>query len=120
MIAVVDEGGVYPAARRLNIAQPTDSVAIGRLEKGYDIEIFDRAVSKALSLSDAGHHFVAWARIILREISPLGDVVKVVKSGKAFPDRSSLITKKPELMKAVNEQRKILDGLHASCTDGPE
>jgi len=66
-LAVVDEGGVTRAARRLHVAQPTLSQALRTLETELESDLFAR-VGRRVRLSAAGEAFVGPARQALRAI----------------------------------------------------
>jgi LysR family transcriptional regulator, carnitine catabolism transcriptional activator len=66
-LAVVDEGGVTPAARRLHVAQPSLSQALRSFETELGAELFHR-VGRGLRLSAAGRAFVGPARQALRAL----------------------------------------------------
>lgn len=66
-LAVVDEGGVTAAARRLHVAQPSLSQAVRSFETELGAPLFDR-VGRGLRLSAAGHALVGPARQVLRSI----------------------------------------------------
>ena len=66
-LAVVDEGSVTRAARRLHVAQPSLSQALRAFESELGVRLFDR-VGRGLRLSTAGEAFVGPARQIQRAI----------------------------------------------------
>jgi LysR family transcriptional regulator, carnitine catabolism transcriptional activator len=66
-LAVVDEGGVTRAAKRLHVAQPTLSQALRTLETEVGSDLFTR-VGRRVRLSSAGEAFVGPARQALRAI----------------------------------------------------
>jgi DNA-binding transcriptional LysR family regulator len=66
-LAVVDEGGITAAARRLHVAQPSLSQAVRSFEAELGVPLFDR-VGRGLRLSAAGHALVGPARQVLRVI----------------------------------------------------
>jgi LysR family transcriptional regulator, carnitine catabolism transcriptional activator len=73
-LAVIDEGTVTGAARRLHVAQPSLSQAIRALESELGAELFDR-VGRGLRLSAAGEAFVGPARQVLRAIDEARDAI---------------------------------------------
>ncbi len=78
-LAVVDEGGVTPAARRLHVAQPSLSQALRSFETELGVQLFDR-VGRGLRLSAAGNALVGPARQVLRAIDEaLGAIAGVVE-----------------------------------------
>jgi DNA-binding transcriptional LysR family regulator len=66
-LAVVDEGTVTRAARRLHVAQPSLSQALRAFESELGVQLFAR-VGRGVRLSSAGAAFVGPARQILRAI----------------------------------------------------
>ena len=66
-LAVVDEGGITAAARRLHVAQPSLSQAVRSFETELGVPLFDR-VGRGLRLSAAGHALAGPARQVLRSI----------------------------------------------------
>jgi DNA-binding transcriptional LysR family regulator len=65
-VAVVDHGGVTPAAEALYISQPSLSQAVRVLERELGTALFDRT-SAGLVLTRAGHDLVGPARSALAE-----------------------------------------------------
>jgi DNA-binding transcriptional LysR family regulator len=66
-LAVVDEGSVTRAARRLHVAQPSLSQALRTFESELGVALFHR-VGRGLRLSTAGEELIGPARQILRAI----------------------------------------------------
>jgi LysR family transcriptional regulator, carnitine catabolism transcriptional activator len=64
-LAVVDEGGVTRAARRMRVAQPSLSQAVRAFEAELGVQLFHRA-GRGVRLSAAGEALVGPARQILR------------------------------------------------------
>jgi DNA-binding transcriptional LysR family regulator len=65
--AVVECGGVIKAAERLHISQPAVSAGIKALEDELGGPLFDRGVSRKLSLTPAGRRFYRQAQEILEQ-----------------------------------------------------
>ena len=76
-LAVVDEGGVTAAARRLLIAQPSLSQALRAFEGELGVELFHRT-GRGLRLTSAGRALVGPAREILRATAAARDAVQAV------------------------------------------
>lgn len=76
-LAIVEEGGLTKAARRLHIAQPSLSQALGSLERELGVQLFHRA-GRGLRLSAAGQAFVGPARQALRSIEEACNAVEEV------------------------------------------
>jgi LysR family transcriptional regulator, carnitine catabolism transcriptional activator len=64
-LAVVDEGGVTRAAKRLRVAQPSLSQALRAFEGELGVQLFHR-VGRGVRLSSAGEALVGPARQVLR------------------------------------------------------
>jgi len=79
-LAVVDDGTVTRAARRLHVAQPSLSQTLAALETEIGAHLFERA-GRGLRLTPAGHALVGPARQILRAIdearAAVSDVVEL-------------------------------------------
>src|SRR5580698_10433988 len=73
-LAVVDEGSVTRAARRLRVAQPSLSQAVRALESELGAALFDR-VGRGLRLSAAGEALVGPARQVLRAFDEARDAI---------------------------------------------
>lgn len=71
LVAVGEYGSVTEAAERVNVSAPSISAAISQLEREFGISLFVRRHAHGLSLTQAGHNFVAQARQILREAHKL-------------------------------------------------
>ncbi|KAA0022390.1 LysR family transcriptional regulator [Antrihabitans cavernicola] len=76
-LAVVDCGGVTRAAAHLQVAQPSLSQAVRKLEKSLGTELFHR-VGRGLVLSPAGEALVGPARAILRDVESAENAVRNV------------------------------------------
>ena len=73
-LAVVDEGGVTRAARRLRVAQPSLSQALRAFETELGVQLFHR-VGRGVRPSTAGEALVGPARQILRAIDDARDAI---------------------------------------------
>ena len=62
-LAVVDNGNFSRAAQQVNVAQPTLSVGITKLETELGVPLFERS-SRRVSLTDAGTRLLEYARRI--------------------------------------------------------
>jgi DNA-binding transcriptional LysR family regulator len=67
-LAVIDCGSFSKAAKQLNVAQPTLSVGIGKLERLLGASLFHRT-SKRVHITDAGSRLAAHARRIENEFN---------------------------------------------------
>lgn len=80
-LAVVEDGGVTRAARRLHVAQPSLSQALRTLERELGTELFHR-VGRGLRLTAAGEALVGPARQTLRMMdtarAAVGEVAELV------------------------------------------
>jgi DNA-binding transcriptional LysR family regulator len=80
-LAVVEDGGVTLAARRLHVAQPSLSQALRALERELGADLFQR-VGRGLRLTAAGEALVGPARQALRTLdaarAAVGEVAELV------------------------------------------
>lgn len=65
-IEVADAGSITQAAKRLFIAQPSLSKAVGELEAEMGIAIFDRS-SRGVTLTEEGTRFLSYARQVVEQ-----------------------------------------------------
>ena len=72
-LAVVEAGSVSGAARRVHVAQPTLSHALGRLERELGERLLERKARAPLRLTDAGEVVAGRARQALSCITALRD-----------------------------------------------
>lgn len=71
LVAVGEFGSVTEAAERVNVSAPSISAAVSQIEREFGITLFVRRHAHGLSLTQAGHSFVAQARQILSEANKL-------------------------------------------------
>jgi LysR family transcriptional regulator, carnitine catabolism transcriptional activator len=76
-LAIVDEGGVTAAAKRLLIAQPSLSQALRAFEAELGVALFDRT-TRGLRLTSAGRALVGPAREVLRATDAARGAVQAV------------------------------------------
>ena len=69
-VAVCEEESITAAARKLYIAQPSVSFAIGELEEHYGVKLFDR-ISRRLYITEPGKQLLSRAREILAIFSEM-------------------------------------------------
>lgn len=79
-VTVCETGGATAAGKKLHIAQPSISLAISELEDYYGIKLFDR-IAKRLHVTEAGKHFLQYARHI---VALFEDMEKEVKNFDAI------------------------------------
>src|SRR6202034_1359683 len=82
-LAVIDCGGFSKAAKQLNVAQPTLSVGIGKLERLLGAPLFHRS-SKRVQITDAGTRLAAHARRIENEFNLAEAAVANLKPVRAL------------------------------------
>ncbi|WP_051033713.1 LysR family transcriptional regulator [Rhodococcus sp. JVH1] len=75
VVAVAEEGGFRPAARRLYTAQPPLSAAIRQLEAELRVTLFERS-TRGVVPTDAGWELVRRAREILAQVDAARDAMK--------------------------------------------
>ena len=78
--AVVEEGSVSAAARRLHVAQPPISRQIAMLERELDAQLFRRG-NKGMLLTDAGQSLYQQGQAYLSDIERLAEHVRALGVG---------------------------------------
>jgi DNA-binding transcriptional LysR family regulator len=71
LVAVADHGSVSAAARSLYVSQPGVSAAVSYLENVFGVQCFVRHHAKGVTLTPAGHSFVAAAKSVLAQAQEL-------------------------------------------------
>jgi DNA-binding transcriptional LysR family regulator len=124
-LAVCDEGGMAPAARRLGLTQPGVSLAVSELEARSGAALFDRAV-RPIALTPAGALLRQRASALISEAREIAPLLREASRGR-FPlvrvglvDSLSRLIAVPlaERLAARAEEVSILSGLtsaHASA-----
>ena len=82
-IAVSETGSVTKAGERMNIAQPSVSLAIKELEDYYNVQLFDR-IARKLYLTETGRQFLDYAKYIISTFDELEENIQ------SFEGRGSL------------------------------
>lgn len=82
-LAVIDRGSFSKAARQMNVAQPTLSVGIAKLERLLGATLFQRT-SKRVQLTEAGSRLAAHARRIESEFNLAEAAVLDLKPARAL------------------------------------
>lgn len=67
-VAAAESGSIADAARLANVAQPSVSWAILKMEELLEVELFVRQHAKGVSLTAGGHRLLPQARAILRMV----------------------------------------------------
>lgn len=89
--AVVEEGTISAAARKLNISQPPLSLQIRMLEDEYGLRLFERG-ARQITLTDAGRMFYRYATEIL-ELQHAADTdMHDLRAGKRGSVRIGLVS----------------------------
>ncbi len=78
--AVCDCNGVTAAAERLNITQPTVSIAIRELEAFYNTKLFDR-INRKIYLTEQGRLLRQYVESVLSECD---EITAILRNGKLF------------------------------------
>jgi len=103
-LAIIDEGSITGAAKRLHVAQPSLSQALRAFEAELGVELFHR-VGRGLRPSGAGEALVGPARQILRSIDHARDeIAGVIELRRGTLDIAAL----PTL--AVDPMSKLIGG----------
>ena len=79
-VTVFDCGGITAAADRLNVTQPSVSIAIRELEAYYHVKLFDR-INRGIYPTEAGRLLRQYADAIL---TPFAEAESVLRTGRAF------------------------------------
>lgn len=80
-IAVVDEGSMSAAAKKLHISQPSVSQAIAELEKYYGVKLFER-LSQKLYITKEGELMLSFSRHIVDSFRQMEESMELsAKSG---------------------------------------
>lgn len=127
--AVVEEGTISAAARKLNISQPPLSLQIRMLEDEYGLKLFERG-ARQITLTDAGRMFYRYATGIL-ELEHAADtdmhnlragkrgsvrigLVSSFYSGKMYAALKTYHRKYPQVQFQVSEGNtyQLIDHLH--------
>lgn len=103
LILVADLGSMTEAAKRLYISQPSVSQAIREIEDNYEIKLFER-FSKKLYITDAGKHYLDYARHIVQ----LYDEMTLSLSKKSTLKMGASLTVGEALMPSLMTQFKAL------------
>lgn len=77
---VCDCGGITAAADRLNVTQPSVSIAIRELEAYYHVKLFDR-INRGVYPTEAGRLLRQYTDAIL---TPFAEAESVLRTGRAF------------------------------------
>jgi DNA-binding transcriptional LysR family regulator len=83
-VAVVEEGGVVRAARRLHLTQPPLSRRIRSLEDELGVALFERE-ARGMRLTQAGERLLPHARQILAAVREAAVVVQDQPEGDPPP-----------------------------------
>ncbi len=94
--AVVEEGGLVPAARRLRVSHPTVSEQIRKLESQLELELFTRR-GRRLELTDAGRMVYGYAEQIFGTGAALLAATEARRSGRTVLGRVGVDSVLPKL-----------------------
>jgi DNA-binding transcriptional LysR family regulator len=118
-LAVIDCGGFSKAAKQLNVAQPSLSVGIGKLERLLGAPLF-RRTSKRVQITEAGSRFAVHARRIESEFNLAVASVAGMKPAREL--RLGVISTFPMALiaAAVGAARPTADGERLQIVPGNE
>ncbi len=74
-VALVEEGSITGAARRLNVVQPAVSMQLRKLEDEFGVVLFDRT-ARGVSLSQKAHGLYQICLQILEQVAAAGQVLR--------------------------------------------
>ena len=104
VIAIAREGGISPAAEALQIAQPTLSKYIRKLESELGVELFDRS-RIPMTLTEAGECFISTGRRLIDMEHQLEKQLSAIKSDKSTVVKVGISpSRSPYLMPAIIER----------------
>lgn len=127
-LAVIDQGNFSKAAAHLNVAQPTLSVGIAKLEKSLETKLFHRA-NRRIHLTEAGTHLLEYARRIESDFNQAERAIRglepqtVFRLGVLTSISSSLVSNafasvKTELGGEVQQTRvELIEGSERELTN---
>ena len=103
-VAIVETGGFGRAAERCNVAQPSLSQQVIKLEQELGSPLFDR-LGRSVALTEAGHALLPHARRILAEVQAVeGGLLKDIEAGHGRLAVGAIPTIAPFLLPQVIEQ----------------
>lgn len=105
--AVVEEGSISAAARRLHLSQPPLSIQIRNLEKEYGVKLLDRGARRA-RVTPAGEVLYEYAVRILEMTYAAEDDLESLKAGQQTSLRLGIISSGecPELLQGLADFRR--------------
>ncbi|MDD6789281.1 MAG: LysR family transcriptional regulator [Lachnospira sp.] len=105
--AVVEEGSISAAARRLHLSQPPLSIQIRNLETEYGVRLLDRGARRA-RVTPAGEVLYEYAVRILEMTRAAEDDLESLKAGQRTSLRLGIISSGecPELLQGLAEFRR--------------
>jgi len=86
LTAIVEEGSVTGAARRLHLTQPALSHQLRNAEEGLGVRLFDR-VNKKMRLTEAGQRLLGVSRTVLEELRRAEEEIRHASQADAGPLR---------------------------------
>jgi DNA-binding transcriptional LysR family regulator len=118
-LAVIDCGSFSKAAKQLNVAQPTLSVGIGKLERLLGASLFHRT-SKWVHITEAGSRLAAHARRIENEFNLAEAAVVDMRPARAL--RLGVISTYPmsQIAHTIKTARRSADGERLQIIPGNE
>jgi DNA-binding transcriptional LysR family regulator len=118
-LAVIDCGSFSKAAKQLNVAQPTLSVGIGKLERLLGASLFHRT-SKWVHITEAGSRLAAHARRIENEFNLAEAAVVDMRPARAL--RLGVISTYPmsQIADTLKTARRSADGERLQIIPGNE
>lgn len=117
--AVVEEGGLVPAARRLGVSHPTVSEQVKRLEDHLELKLFERR-GRRLQLTEQGALVYGYAAQIFGMGSSLLEAVEGRRSGKTVLARVGIdsVLAKLTVRRVLSPLLDALgDSLRLRCTE---
>lgn len=84
-VSVGEQGSIAQASAMVNVSSPSISAAITQLEAEFGLPLFVRKHAHGLSLTQAGHQFMAQARKVLTEADNLNRLAGAISGNVQGP-----------------------------------
>ncbi|MFN7262513.1 MAG: LysR substrate-binding domain-containing protein [Pseudobdellovibrionaceae bacterium] len=121
ILAIEETGSFSGAAELCNVAQPSLSVQVRKLEEELGVVLFDRSPQKGAIITEIGAQILAQAKEVFRQISALEDLAQFQTKKIQGPLRLGLIpTISPFLLKCfVKDLVKKYPELEVRISEAP-
>lgn len=76
ILAIEETGSISKAAELCNVAQPSLSIQLKKLEEELGVTIFDRSPQKGVIITEVGFEVLKQAKVVFQQISKLEDIAQ--------------------------------------------